>query len=225
MCPTCEVADHPHLWATWVNEQVVTQQPVADLGLSFPPTGNVGCHQVHCQCPIFWILSLMGSSVDSSRRLFSLNMPCLLGRTDVSWKPWSFSLLFSLLIEMSPGGFHLGQWLLTFGGWKCLCLMVATHIFSLTVGQVVFYLLLDAVQGLIGTVSHPIPPLLLQANLLTAFYSWLQLSLMRWVFFFCSTSLQNQGPACSHFQWPHLTSHTVWELKVSPKVCQIMVDK
>ena len=80
----------------------------------------------------------MGSSVDSSRRLFSLNMPCLLGRTDVSWKPWSFSLLFSLLIEMSPEGFHLGQWLLTFGGWKCLCLMGATHIFSLTVGQVVF---------------------------------------------------------------------------------------
>lgn len=50
---------------------------------------------------------------------------------------------------------------------------VFTLILSLAMWQLVFDLLLDVVQGFLGTISPP--TLLVHASLLTAFCSWLQL--------------------------------------------------
>lgn len=118
--------------------------------------------------------------------------------------------------EQHPRGNAPGRQLLTFGEWKCLYSSVITLIFSLTMWHWVFYLLLDAVQGLIGTVSL-LPPLL-QASLLTTFSSWLQLFQWQGECFLCSTPLQMQSPAPSHLTLPHLISRTAWELKVSPRI-------
>lgn len=68
--------------------------------------------------------------------------------------------------------------------------------------------------------SAPLP-----TSLLTTFHSRLQLFQWWGECFFCSTSLQSQGPACSHLKLPHPISRTVRELKVSPECCQMMVNK
>lgn len=149
------------------------------------------------ESPIFWILSLMGSSGDSSRLPSSLKcfLPCWQGGISL------FAILSTCSaygIEVSPGGMHKGNsfWPLESGSG---CTWVCSPSFSPSQCGCCFffYLLLNAIQGP-SSVPHP-QPLFFQASLLTAFYSWLQLFQWWGKCFFCLTSLQIQGPASSHF--------------------------
>lgn len=110
--------------------------------------------------PIFWILSLMWSSGDSSRLLSSLNYALPSWQGGISPGTLVCLLILSACsdyqIEVGGGGRdEQGQQLLTFRKRKWLYLSVFTLMFSLVMGQLAFDLLLDAVQGLIGTVSPP----------------------------------------------------------------------
>lgn len=84
--------------------------------------------------------------------------PAVLAGWHLSWHPRLFAHSFRLLSLPSrsvPKGNTQGQQPSTFGERKWLYLSVFTLIFSLIMWQLTFYLLWDAAQGLIGTISPP----------------------------------------------------------------------
>lgn len=186
----------------WVNAASFPQQPVADPGMPFPQLRNMGCHEVHCCCPIFWIVSQTWSSVDSSRWLFSLKCALPSWQDRHLLEPWSvFSFFQATKLEASPGGLHRA---IAFDLWRVEMLVLdGGHLHCLPPsGAGGFLSAAGCCPGPDWYCFSTPPPLLLQASLLTAFYSWLQLSLMRWVLFLhitakprpCMLSLRTASP-------------------------------